>query len=134
MQWLMKICARGALGLGAAALLLSGVPAHANPASGAASRESQPRLLAQSPAQPGEAEQLERRRLEEQQKKVHEQQEQQRKAYQQRPQEQSKPSMQPKMRGPMPSSKPMPEAAPPKSGTSRFGAGVIRNKETVDGD
>ena len=24
--------------------------------------------------------------------------------------------------------------APPKPGTSRFGAGVIRNKETVDGD
>ena len=39
MQWLMKICARGALGLGAAALLLSGVPAHANPAAGAASRK-----------------------------------------------------------------------------------------------
>ena len=67
MQWIMKICARGALGLGAAALLLSGVPAHANPASGAASRESQPRLLAQSKAQPGEAEKLEQQRLKEQQ-------------------------------------------------------------------
>ena len=67
MQWLMKICARGALGLGAAALLLSGVPAHANPVAGAASRESQPRLLAQSKAQPGEAEKLEQRCLKEQQ-------------------------------------------------------------------
>ena len=36
MQRLMKICARGALGLGAAALLLSGIPAHANPGAGAA--------------------------------------------------------------------------------------------------
>ena len=53
MQWLMKFCARGALGLGAAALLLSGVPAHANPVPGAAFRESQPRLLAQSKAQQG---------------------------------------------------------------------------------
>ena len=34
MQWIMKICVRGALGLGAAALLLSGVPAQANPAAG----------------------------------------------------------------------------------------------------
>ena len=67
MQWIMKICARGALGLGAAALLLSGVPAHANPAAGAASRESQPRLLAQSKAQPGEAEKLEQQRREEEQ-------------------------------------------------------------------
>ena len=75
MQWLMKICARGALGLGAAALLLSGVPAHANPASGAASRESQPRLLAQSKAQPGEAEKLEQQRLKEQQDRAKMQQE-----------------------------------------------------------
>ena len=67
MQRFMKICARGALGLGAAALLLSGFPAHANPASGAASRESQPCLLAQSKAQPGEAEKLEQQRLKEQQ-------------------------------------------------------------------
>ena len=76
MQWIMKICARGALGLGAAALLLSGVPAHANPASGAASRESQPRLLAQSTAQPGEAEKLEQQRLKEQQDRAKMQQEQ----------------------------------------------------------
>ena len=121
MQWIMKICARGALGLGAAALLLSGVPAHASPASGAASRESQPRLLAQTTAQPGEAEQLEQRRLEEQRKKVHEQEQQQQKAQQQRPSEKVK------MRGPMPA--PMPEAAPSKSSTSRFGAGVIRQSE-----
>ena len=76
MQWLMKICARGALGLGAAALLLSGVPAHANPAAGAASRESQPRLLAQSTAQPEEAEKLEQQRLKEQQDRAKMQQEQ----------------------------------------------------------
>ena len=113
MHWIMKICARGALGLGAAALLLSGVPAHANPASGAASRESQPRLLAQSTAQPGEAEQLEKRRLEEQQKKGQEQQQQQQQIRQKKA----------KMRGPMPG------AAPSKSSPSRFGDGVIRKSE-----
>ncbi|MDO9069914.1 MAG: hypothetical protein Q7V36_00160 [Deltaproteobacteria bacterium] len=123
MQWIMKICARGALGLGAAALLLSGVPAHANPASGAASQESQPRLLAQSTAQPGEAEQLEKRRLEEQQQKVHEQQQQQQKAQQQRQPEKAK------TRGATPAPKPMPEAAPPQPGSKRFGAGVIRKSE-----
>ena len=104
MQWLMKICARGALGLGAAALLLSGVPAHANPAAGAASRESQPRLLAQSTAQPGEAEKLEQQRLKEQQDRAKMQQEQK--------QQQKQPEMR-KMRGPAPA--PMPEAAPPTS-------------------
>jgi hypothetical protein len=114
MQWIMKICARGALGLGAAALLLSGVPAHANPASGTASRESQPRLLAQSTAQPGEAEKLEQQRLKEQQDRAKMQQEQK--------QQQRQPEMR-KMRGPIP------EAAPPKSSKSRFGAGVIRKSE-----
>ena len=114
MQWIMQICARGALALGVAALLLSVVPALANPASGAASRESQPRLLAQVTAQPGEAEQLEQQRLKEQQKKVQEQEEQQ-KAQQQSP------SKKPKMRGAIP------EEAPSKSSTSRFGAGVIRD-------
>jgi cell division protein FtsN len=124
MQRVMKICARGALGLGAAALLLSGVPAHANPAAGAASRESQPRLLAQSTAQPGEAEQLEKRRQEEQRKKVYEQQQQQQKAQQQRPSEKAK------MRGPKPGAPgPMPEAAPSQPGSKRFGAGVIRKSE-----
>ena len=111
MQWIMKICARGALGLGAAALLLSGVPAHANPASGAASRESQPRLMAQATAQPGEAQQLEKRRLEEQQKKVQEQPQ---------PQEQPKRA---RMRGAVP------EVDSSKSSKSRFGAGVIRRSE-----
>ena len=117
MQWIMKICARGALGLGAAALLLSGVPAHANPAAGAASRESQPRLLAQSKAQPGEAEKLEQQRLKEQQDRAKMQQEQK--------QQQRQPAMR-KMRGPMP------EAAPAQSrppGAKRFGAGVIRKSE-----
>ena len=118
MQWLMKICARGALGLGAAALLLSGVPAHANPAAGPASRESQPRLLAQSKAQPGEAEKLEQQRLKEQQDRAKMQQEQK--------EQQSQPRMR-QMRGRMP------EAAPPNASKSRFGAGVIRkNEKPVD--
>ena len=117
MQWLMKICARGALGLGAAALLLSGVPAHANPASGAASRESQPRLLAQSTAQPGEAEKLEQQRLKEQQERAKMQQEQK--------QQQKQPEMSEDA-----------EAAPrrrrrrrPNPVRTRFGAGVIRKSE-----
>ena len=114
MQWIIKICARGALGLGAAALLLAGVPAHADPAAGPASRESQPRLLAQSKAQPGEAEKLEQQRLKEQQDRAKMRQEQK--------DQQSQPRMR-KMRGPMP------EAAPSKSSTSRFGAGVIRKSE-----
>lgn len=123
MQWLMKICARGALGLGAAALLLSGVPAHANPASGAASRESQPRLLAQSKTQSEEAEQLEKRRLEEQQKKVQEQQQQQQQGQQKKA----------KMRGAMPDA--AREATPAIPGAKPFGAGVIRKSEKpVDGE
>ena len=118
MQRIMKICARGALGLGAAALLLSGVPAHANPSAGGVSRESQPRLLAQSKAQPGEAEKLEQQRLKEQQDRAKTQQEQGEK--------QSQPRMR-KMRGPMPA--PMPEVDSSKSSKSRFGAGVIRQNE-----
>ena len=114
MQWLMKICARGALGLGAAALLLSGIPAHANPASGAASRENQPRLMAQAKAQPEEAEKQEQRRLEEQQKKVQEQQQQER-------------QKKVKTRGAMPEASR--EAKPPAPGNKRFGAGVIRKSE-----
>ena len=113
MQWLMKICARGALGLGAAALLLSGVPAYANPAAGAASRESQPRLLAQSKAQPGEAEKLEQQRLKEQQDRA--------KMHQEQKQQQRQPMR--RMRAPVP------EAAPPNASKSRFGAGVIRQSE-----
>jgi hypothetical protein len=119
MQRIKKICARGALGLGAAALLLSGVPAYANPAAGAASRESQPRLLAQSKAQP-EAEKVEQQRLKEQQDRAKRQQEEK--------QQQSQPEMR-KMRGPMP------EAAPPNASKSRFGAGVIRqNEKPVDSE
>jgi hypothetical protein len=114
MQQFMKICARGALGLGAAALLLSGIPAHANPAAGAASRESQPRLLAQSKTQSGEAEKLEQQRLKEQQDRA--------KMQQEKKESQSQPRMR-KMRGAVP------EAAPPDSSKSRFGAGVIRQNE-----
>jgi hypothetical protein len=120
MQWIMKMCVRGALGLGAAALLLSGVPAQANPAAGGASRESQPRLLAQSKAQPGEAQKLEQQRLKEQQDQAKMQQEEQK--------QQSQPRMR-KMRGAMP------EAASPTPGKSRFGAGVIRqNEKPVDSE
>ena len=119
MQRLMKICARGALGLGAAALLLSGVPAHADPAAGPASRESQPRLLAQSKAQPGEAEKLEQQRLKEQQDRAKMQQEQ--KQQQRQPEDAGR------------CGRPMPEAAPPNASKSRFGAGVIRkNEKPVD--
>jgi hypothetical protein len=114
MQWIMKICVRGALGLGAAALLLSGVPAQTHPASEAAARESQPRLLAQTTAQPGEAEKLEQQRLKEQQDRATMQQEQKQQQSQQR------------MRK-MPA--PVPEAAPPNASKSRFGAGVIRKSE-----
>ena len=121
MQRLIKFCARGALGLGAAALLLSGIPAHAQAVSGApaaAFQENQPRLLAQSTAQQREAEQLEKRRLEEQRQQMEKQQRQQ----------QSQPK---KMRTPGP----MPEAAPTApSGTKRFGAGVVRDKETGEVD
>lgn len=131
MQWIKKICVRGALGLGAAALLLSGIPAYANPAAGAASRESQPRLLAQSKAQPGKAEKLEPQCPEEQPKKGQEKPPQgQKKAEIQLDQEPEKgqPEMR-KMRGAMP------EAAPAKSSKSRFGAGVIRkNEKPVDSD
>jgi hypothetical protein len=114
MQRVMKMCVRGALGLGTAALLLSGGPAQADPAAGAASRESQPRLLAQAADQPGEAEKLEQQRLQEQAKEVQEQQ--------QKGQMKAK-----KMRGAVPEASR--EAVPAKPGGSRFGAGVIRKSE-----
>ena len=121
MQRLMKCCARGALGLGAAALLLSGIPAHARAASGAPDaqfRESQPRLLAQSTTQPTAAEQLEKRSLEEQQQKATMEKQQQ--------QEKSQPKGM-KTRGAIP------EAAPaPPASRGRFGAGVVRDKPTED--
>ena len=122
MQWLMKCCARGALGLGAAALLLAGVPAHVKAASGAASRESQPRLLAQSTTQPGEAEQLEKTRPVEPQKKP-----------EMEKQQQPQPVTQPRMRtrGPMPEAA-RPEAMPSKPGGKRFGAGVVRHGDSGD--
>lgn len=116
MQRLMKCCARGALGLGAAALLLSGIPAHAKTVSGApdaAFRESQPRLLAQSTAQQEEAAQLEKCRQEEQQKKQEMEKQQQ--------QQESQPKKL-KTRGAIP------EAAPTApAGKGRFGAGVVRH-------
>ena len=123
MQWLMKFCARGALGLGAAALLLSGIPARANPVSGAPEaqfRENQPRLLAQSSTQPTAAEQVEKRRLEEQQKKAA--------MEKQRQQQQSQPKRM-RTRGAIPEA-----VAPPPAGRGRFGAGVIRDKETKEGE
>ena len=129
MQRLMKCCARGALGLGAAALLLSGVPALANPVSGApdaASRESQPRLLAQTTAQTEEAETLEKRRQEEQRKKMEQQQ--------QEKQQQGIQQKQMRTRGAVPEAAPAPDAATPRPGKSRFGAGVDREKESADGD
>ena len=154
MQRLMKGGVRGALGLGAVALLLTGVPAHARPvaitsvvapasettwqengvkepgqwpglgrflAAAGASRKSQPLLLAEIAPQSEEAEKLERRRQQEQQERVN---------IQQQEQQQNKI----KTRGPMPAPKPMPEASPSKPGTSRFGAGVIRNKDSEAGE
>lgn len=125
MQRLMKCCARGALGLGAAALLLSGIPAHAQAVSGApdaAFRESQPRLLAQSTTQQEEAEQLEKCRQKEQQK---EQQKKQEMEKQQQQQEEQPKKL--KTRGAIP------EAAPTApSGKGRFGAGVVRHGDPGD--
>jgi len=118
MQWLMKMGARGALGLGAAVLLLSGVPAQASPLAGDAHRESQPRLLAQSKAQPGEAEKQPQQDLKEEQDRAKMQREQK--------EQQSQPRMR-QMRRALPA--PVPEAAPPNTGKSRFGAGVIRQNE-----
>ena len=119
MQLLMKICARGALALGAAALLLSGIPVHA-PAAGGASPESQPRLMAQNTPQPGEAERLEQQRLKEQQNRARMQQ------------EHKEPQSQPRMR---PMRRAIPEAAPPNASKSKFGAGVIRkNEKPVDSE
>lgn len=131
MQWLIKCCARGVLGLGAAALLLTGVPAHAGSAAGAPadlSRESQPLLLVQSTAPQEEARQLEKRRLQEQQERERLRLEQNQKMEMQQP----KKMRSLERRAPSPSM--TPEAVPAKPGTARFGAGVIRNKESVDGD
>ncbi len=123
MQRLMKRCARGALGLGTAALLLSGMPAHARAVSGTADaqfRESQPCLLAQSTTQPTAAEQLEKSRQEEEQKKLEMEKQQQ--------QQQSQPRKM-KTRGAIP------EVAPKApAGRGRFGAGVVRDKETKEVD
>jgi hypothetical protein len=119
MQRIKQICMRGALALGAAALLLSGVPAHADPAAGAVSRESQPRLLAQTTTQPGEAEKLEQQRLKEQQERAKMEQQKGDQSHQKTR----------KMRGALPAPAAIPEAAPSKSSKSRFGAGVVRQSE-----
>ena len=120
MQRLMKCCARGALVLGAAALLLSGIPAHARAVPGPADaqfQESQPRLLAQSTAQQEEAAQLEKCRQQEQQKKLEMEKQQQ---------QESQPKKL-KTRGAIP------EAAPTApAGRGRFGAGVVRHGDPGD--
>jgi hypothetical protein len=121
MRRFLMNCARGALGLGAAALFLAGVPVQAGAASGGslpgpaeALRASQPLLLAQNTAQQ-EAAQLEKRRQAEQKKEM------QQKDLQLDKQER-------RMRGPMPKSAvPAPEAVPPQPGSKRFGAGVVRH-------
>ena len=74
----------------------------------------------QSKTQTEEAEKLEQRRLKEQQEP-----EQGKKMRSGKSLEQS---------DRMDEQAPAPRVAPPKPGPSRFGAGVIRNKETVDGD
>jgi hypothetical protein len=134
MQRLMKCCAKSALGLGAAALLLAGVLAHAGPASSKAvlapadaTRNSQPLRLAQVKTPPEEVQKLEQPSLQEQQE--------QKNLELKKTQPGVKPGAPPtqEMRR-MEKSAPAPrEVAPAKPGTSRFGAGVIRNKET-DGD
>lgn len=117
MQRLMKSCARGALGLGAAALLLAGVPAQAGAPAIA------PRLMAQTTAQTEEAEKLEKRRLEEQRKKMEQQQ--------QEKQQQTQPKRM-RTRGAVPEAAPAPDAATPRPGKSRFGAGVVRHGDPGD--
>jgi hypothetical protein len=123
----LKGCARGALGLGAAALLLAVVPAHAGPAfegaglrSGAAARDNQPLQLVQSTTPKEEAAQAEKRRQQEQQ------QDSQQKSIKAK-----------KMRGAMPRAAspepgPVPEAAPRAPGSKRFGAGVVRHGDPGD--
>jgi hypothetical protein len=123
MQRLMKGCVRGALGLGAAALLLAGVPAQAGSFAGAPAGE--PRLMAQSTVQTEEAEKLEKRRLEEQRKKMEQQQQQEK-------QQQGTQQKQMKTRGAVPEAARAPEAAPPKAGSKRFGAGVVRHGDPGD--
>jgi outer membrane biosynthesis protein TonB len=123
MQWLMKWCSRGAPGLIAAALLLAGVPAQAKAVSGApeaASREGQQLLLAQSKTPQEKAEQVEKPCPEGPQKKP-----------EMGKQQQPQPEIQPKKlktRGAIPEA--APDAVPAKPGGKRFGAGVVRNKES----
>ena len=131
MQGFLKGCARGALGLGAVALLLAGVPAHAGEKSGsinapaAAPRASQPLTLAQSTAQQEEAAQLEKRRQEEQRKQMQE------KSSWKRANRRPRRTMG-KPEAAMPEAAPAPEATPPAPGSKRFGAGVIRHGDPGD--
>jgi hypothetical protein len=120
MQQLIKYCARGALGLGTAALLLTGVPAQAGSSAGAPVPE--PRLMAQAATQPESAQQAEKRRLEEQKKKLEQQQQQQK-------QQQTQPR---RMRTRGAAREATPEALPAPGGKSRFGAGVVRHGDPGD--
>jgi hypothetical protein len=121
MQQLIKYCARGALGLGTAALLLTGVSAQAGSSVGAPVPE--PRLMAQAATQPESAQQAEKRRLEEQKKKLEQQQQQQQKQQQAQPR---------RMRTRGAAREATPEALPAPAGKSRFGAGVVRHGDPGD--
>ena len=149
MQWLMKCCARGVLGLGAVALLLAGGQAHARPATGALIlapagettwQEKGCKEQGQWPAggwrlapavasregQPlrlaqSTAQQEEAEKLKQQ--RLKEQQEKEK--VQEQPRKAIKAK---KMRGPVPEmERSAPSAIPAKPGGSRFGAGVIRH-------
>jgi hypothetical protein len=119
MQQFIKYCARGALGLGTAALLLTGVSAQAGSSVGAPVPE--PRLMAQAATQPESAQQAEKRRLEEQKKKLEQQQ--------QEKQQQAQPR---RMRTRGAAREATPEALPAPAGKSRFGAGVVRHGDPGD--
>lgn len=153
MQWLIRFCARGALGLGAAALLLAGAPAHAGPASGAAVlapvgeaawQEKGFKELGQEQAggrvlTPGDAsrkgqplrlaQSTAQPEAAEQLKKRRLQEQQDReKLQQQKMQSEEKPeTQQPRKMRTM--ERQAPAAAPSKPAKSRFGAGVIRNSD-----
>lgn len=148
MQWLMKCCARGALGLGAVALLLAGGPAHARPATGALRlapagettwQEKGCKEQGQWPAggrrlAPAVASESQPLRLAqttappeeaEQLKQRRLKEEQEKEKVQEQPRKEMKAK---KMRGPMPEmERSAPSAIPAKPGGSRFGAGVIRH-------
>ncbi len=93
-----------------------------------ASRASQPLLLAQSATQPEEAVQLEKGRQQEQQELLQKQQQQKQQ------QIKSKKARRAMPKAAAPEARPVPEAAPPIPGSKRFGAGVIRDKESGGGE